>query len=206
MILELLFSLLLLFPSIILHEYAHGWVANKLGDPTAKLAGRLSLNPLKHIDPVGTIILPGILLSMRFFGINTFVFGWAKPVPVNFSRLKSPRRDMVLVALAGPITNILIAVLLSIFLHSISIEIIQMACAVGIYVNVFLALFNMMPIPPLDGSRLIMGILPNPLLRIYASLEPYGIAIVALILYLGIDDQILIPIVRYCVNLLGVNL
>jgi len=110
---EVLKILVILFSAIILHEYAHGWTANKLGDSTAKNAGRLTLNPLKHIDPFGTIILPGILITMRFMGLNTIVFGWAKPVPVNFMRLRNPKRDMMLVAIAGPAMNIVLAVLLS---------------------------------------------------------------------------------------------
>src|SRR3990167_1900619 len=110
--------LLILFPSVILHECAHGWAAYRLGDPTAKLAGRLTLNPLKHIDPLGTIILPGILLILRALGVSTFVLGWAKPVPVDFSKLHHPRRDMMLVAAAGPAVNIGLAVGMSLIIKT----------------------------------------------------------------------------------------
>ena len=191
---EFLAVLFLLFPSVILHEYAHGWVACRLGDPTAKAAGRLTFNPLKHIDPVGTIILPVILLVMRHFEPSTPILGWAKPVPVNFMNLRSPRRDMMLVAAAGPAVNIALALFFSsLFKMHISIfvnEVLELAIAI----NLVLALFNLIPIPPLDGSRLVAGLLPNRLAYWYSRLEGYGIFIVMILLYLGVLKRFIFPL------------
>ncbi len=204
-ILEIFKLLIVLIVAIVPHEYAHGWVANKLGDPTAKEAGRLTLNPLKHIDPFGTIILPGILLTLMFLGMNKFLFGWAKPVPVNFARLQNPKRDMMLVGIAGPITNILIAIvliqLLKLNLFPSGQELLQSA----IFLNVLLAVFNMIPIPPLDGSRVVMGLLPNRWAYFYMQLEPYGILIVFALFYLGLFRNVVIPIVSVVGRFLGIE-
>ncbi|HBG60963.1 MAG: hypothetical protein A2Y03_10865 [Omnitrophica WOR_2 bacterium GWF2_38_59] len=205
MLIEIFSILVVLFFSIILHECAHGWVANRLGDPTAKLAGRLTLNPLKHVDMVGTIILPGVLLTLRMLGHDTFVFGWAKPVPVMFSKLKNPKRDMIWVGLSGPAINIAIAVLLSrIFIVGLP-NAIESLIEIAIYMNILLAVFNLIPIPPLDGSRIVMGLLPDKIAMKYSSIERYGILIVFGLLYLGAFKIIVLPIILVVGKMLGVD-
>jgi len=165
--------------AITLHEAAHGYAALTFGDPTAKEAGRLSLNPIRHVDPMGTIILPGLLLLSP----APFLFGWAKPVPVNFGRLRSPRTDMVWVALAGPGMNIALALISALLLHltpaqpGLAGSMIQSALGYSIFINVILAVFNMIPLPPLDGGRVAVGLLPLALARGLARTEKYGIFI-----------------------------
>ena len=195
----------ILLPAVILHEYAHGWVAYRCGDRTAKLAGRLTLNPLKHIDPVGTVILPGVLLFMRSMGYPVFIFGWAKPVPVNFMALNNPRRDMMLVGLAGPAMNILIALFFSIVFRANVMEDLEGFFLLAVFINLLLAAFNLLPIPPLDGSRLVMGFLRGSWLTVYRSLEPYGMLIVVLLLYVGVLDSIVYPMIGFFGKLMGVQ-
>lgn len=163
------------------HEAAHGYIAKKLGDDTAYRLGRVTFNPLKHIDLFGTILLPGLLIFLK----APFLFGYAKPVPVNFARLNNPKRDMVFVALAGPMTNIILAIV-SGFL-SYLVVVLPMAgmgtfymqiLAISIQVNCILALFNMIPIPPLDGGRVAVGLLPSFLSSALNRLEPYGMVII----------------------------
>lgn len=164
--------------AITLHEAAHGWAAWKLGDDTAKSLGRVTFNPLAHIDPFGTIILPAILISA-----GGILFGWAKPVPVNFGRLGHPRRDMVLVAAAGPAINIGLAIASALALHLLPFmgptfgEWVGRNLINSININLLLAIFNMMPLPPLDGGRVAVGILPRPLAIQLARLERYGLFI-----------------------------
>ncbi len=197
------FSLVVVLSSaVVLHEYAHGWVANRLGDPTAKLAGRLTLNPVKHIDPVGTIFVPGILIVLRLLGMNTFVFGWAKPIPVNFWRLNNPKRDMIWVALAGPLLNIFLAFAFSQLARVVEVAAIDHLAEVAVFINLLLAVFNMLPIPPLDGSRVVMGLLPDRCTAVYSRLERYGILIVAVLVSVGALDTVVFGVVQ----LLGASL
>jgi Zn-dependent protease len=166
--------------AITLHEAAHGYVADALGDDTARMAGRISLNPFRHIDPFGTILLPGLLLLSG----TGFLFGYAKPVPVNFWRLRNPRRDMVWVAAAGPGTNLALALIAAFLYHGVDLLPDGVApwaaenLVNAIQLNVILAVFNMLPIPPLDGGRVAVGLLPDVLARPLARVEPYGIFIV----------------------------
>jgi Zn-dependent protease len=174
--------------AITVHEVAHGWVAKKFGDKTAWMLGRLTLNPIKHIDPIGTILVPGILL-LSFTG---FIFGWAKPVPVNARNLKHPKRDMAIVALAGPVANLLMAIAwalvakLGVYIETeaVSVPMIYMGIA-GISINLVLAMINLIPIPPLDGSRILSGILPNRWSYYYNQLERFGFVILLLMLVTG---------------------
>ncbi len=189
---EIILSLAIFFSAVIIHEFSHAFVAYKLGDSTAKNQGRLTLNPLVHIDPFGTIVLPLMLIAMK----SEILFGWAKPVPINFSRLKNPKRDMVWVGLAGPLANIIFAFLATIplKLHLISSPAFNSIIQSLILVNVVLAVFNLIPIPPLDGSRVLMGILPMPLALSLARLEPYGFIVLFALLYMGLFDKIVSPI------------
>lgn len=174
--------------AITVHEVAHGWVAKKFGDNTADSQGRLTLNPIKHIDWLGTIVIPGLLL-LSFTG---FIFGWAKPVPVDPRYFKNPRKDMAVVALAGPLSNLAMALgwaLLArigviVQTEFISLPLIYMGIA-GISINLVLALINLLPIPPLDGSRIVTGLLPHRLAWQYNKLERYGFMILLLLLVTG---------------------
>lgn len=202
---KFLLTLSIFFFAVIIHEYAHGWIAWRRGDSTAKDQGRLTLNPLAHIDPIGTIFLPLILLVTH----SPVVFGWAKPVPVNFLSLKDPKKDMIWVGLAGPTANILVAILLSFLLKFFILTGGSMLLAIlktGIIINLVLAIFNILPIPPLDGSRVAMGMLPRELAMQYAMLEPYGFIIIFGLLYLGIVGRVIWPLVMYLANLLGVSI
>ncbi len=170
--------------AVTLHEAAHGFVALHFGDDTAKNAGRLTLNPIRHIDPFGTIVLPLLLIVSQ----AGFLFGYAKPVPVNFAALKNPRWDMLWVAIAGPVTNMLLAVVSTALLYAIDIsspqpsEMIRGATLLSVQLNVVLAVFNMLPLPPLDGSKVLAAFLPARLMRPYLAFGRYGMAILLLVL------------------------
>jgi len=173
--------------AVTLHEAAHGWVAWKLGDDTAYSLGRVTFNPVRHIDPFGTVILPGLLL---FMSGGKFMFGFAKPVPVNFMRLRKPRRDMIWVAAAGPGANILIAVVCGALFHLLPLfpesfgRWLELNLTNAIWINVLLAVFNMIPLPPLDGGRVAVGLLPRSLARPLARVESFGIFIILGIVFL----------------------
>lgn len=178
---------------ITLHEAAHGYVARMFGDPTAWQEGRITLNPIRHIDPVGTIVVPLVLLfSTKLTGGGGLLFGWAKPVPVDWSRLRNPKRDMAWVAAAGPLSNLVMAILWAISLRllaeagaSASDFWARMAIA-GVQVNLILMALNLVPLPPLDGGRIVCSILPNRLAYQYSRIEPYGIVILIVLMLTGL--------------------
>lgn len=182
--------------AITVHEVAHGWVAKKYGDNTADMQGRLTLNPIKHIDLIGTIIIPGLLLITG----TGFIFGWAKPVPVDARNFKNPRSDMAIVALAGPVSNLLMAIFWALIARvgvtigagteSISLPLIYTGVA-GISINLVLALINLLPIPPLDGSRILTGLLPNYWAWQYNKLERFGFIILLILLSTNVLGMIL---------------
>lgn len=192
--------------AITLHEAAHGWVANKLGDPTAKRLGRITVNPIKHIDPVGTIAVP-LILAM----VSPFVMGWAKPVPVQPQYFKSPLLDMALVAVAGPVSNFLMACCWAMFIQLVLLTLDTSQLLVfltemgknGIIINIVLMVLNLLPIPPLDGGRVVAGILPTNLAIPFMQLERFGMIIILLLLVSGILGKILWPIVMHFVKIVG---
>lgn len=197
--------------AITLHEVAHGWVAHKLGDSTAKMLGRLTVNPIKHIDPIGTIALPiGMLVLSQATTGQPFAFGWAKPIPVNTRNLAKPRRDMAIVAVAGPMANLLMAIfwiiLLGLFGNLISDPNIRdgfvTMAKIGLVFNVILMVLNLLPIPPLDGGRVLAGVTPLSVSSILDRIEPYGFMIVLGLLILGVLDKILAPMVIAVLNVL----
>nr|VFJ45881.1 MAG: Zn-dependent protease (includes SpoIVFB) [Candidatus Kentron sp. DK]VFJ49238.1 MAG: Zn-dependent protease (includes SpoIVFB) [Candidatus Kentron sp. DK] len=186
--------------AITVHEVAHGWVARRLGDPTAMMLGRLTLNPFKHVDPVGTIVMPGLLLLMQV----PFLFGWAKPVPVTFQNLRNPKQDMAWVAIAGPAVNLLMAIGWAIFLKLIlampeafswiageHTQLFVYMSIAGISINVALMVLNLLPVPPLDGGRILVALLPGPWSWQASRIEPFGLFIVIGLLVSGILQSIL---------------
>jgi Zn-dependent protease len=185
--------------AITVHEVAHGWVASKLGDQTARLMGRLTLNPLKHIDPVGTVIVPIVMLTF-----TPFLLGWAKPVPVDWRNLRRPRRDMAWVAVAGPAANLLMLIIWVVFAKLIlvsglgnsesALPFIAMSLA-GIFINIILMVLNLIPVPPLDGSRVVSSLLPPRTAILYNRLEPFGLIILLVLLFTGVLGDLFMPLV-----------
>ena len=196
---------------IICHEVAHGWVAYKQGDPTAKMLGRLTLNPIKHIDPVGLGVFAITALSR-----SPFIFGWAKPVPVQSGYFKSPRKGMLLVALAGPTANFLVALLCAFLLKLVinlgnagmvdpygTAQLVRKSLGMGIGINCALAWFNLLPIPPLDGSHILGGLLPRSLHAEYVKISRYGLLIVILLLVTDVLGEILVPLINLSLAAIG---
>jgi Zn-dependent protease len=197
-VLEIVLSLIAVFTAIVLHEFSHGYIAFRLGDPTAKMQGRLTLNPLAHIDPIGTILVPIVLVILR----SPFLFGWAKPVPINPNHFRNPYKGMFYVAIAGPLMNIALALgasaigRLAILITPLSllygrgfsayvVQTIFYLLGFFVIINIILAVFNMLPVPPLDGSRVLTYFLPPEGKRVMMQLERYGFIIVLALLYLG---------------------
>lgn len=202
--LQLLISIALLLVAVSVHEYAHGLTAFKLGDPTAKHSGRLTLNPIAHIDPVGTILVPLILVITR----SPFLFAWAKPVPVNFYNLHNPKRDMLWVGLAGPAANFAMAVGASVILRTPLIlpnTIGELVMGYFVILNLLLGVFNLVPVPPLDGSRILFSLLPDRYAYAYGQMERFGMIILLALIWLGFVSAIILPIVFALAGLLGVR-
>ena len=190
--------------AIALHEAAHGYVARMFGDQTAWMLGRVTLNPLKHIDPIGTVVVPGVLLLAG----APFLFGWAKPVPVNFGNLRQPKRDMIWVAGAGPAANLVMGMFWAMIAQlamsdDVASEGLLRMAQIGISVNLVLMVLNLLPIPPLDGGRIAVGLLPERAGRALSRVEPYGFIVILLLLVTGILGDLMRPLLRAAAYLLS---
>lgn len=206
MIINILLWIVPLSLAVILHEVAHGWVANYFGDSTAKDLGRLTLNPVSHVDPIGTIVVPGLLMVSG----ASFLFGWAKPVPVMVHRLRNPRQDMIWVALAGPGANLFMAIawaiLAKIFIATVpndstSLMFLVGMSSKGVLINIVLMVFNLLPMLPLDGGRVVHGLLPRELGDKFAVTEKFGMLIIVALLATGIISKIISPPLIYLNNI-----
>ncbi len=210
-ILTIAIQLLVILLALSVHESAHAWMAERFGDPTGRMQGRISLNPIAHIDPIGTVVFP-VFLAI----IGAPVFGWAKPVMVNPYNLKNPKKDNMYIAAAGPGSNILMAVgsiavflilkkigiIGSIYVTSKGAEAITILLLNLILINIFLAIFNLLPVPPLDGSRILEGVLEGEALHTLKKIEPYGFLILMAVIYLGIFDIVARPVINFIMRIL----
>jgi len=200
----IILAFILLF-SICFHEYAHGWVADRLGDHTPRSSGRLTLNPLAHIDPFGTIMLPAFMFLISNMSGHPFIIGYAKPVPINPYNFKNPKKQLLWVGLSGPVSNLIIAFVLSIIAKLSMPAALSQILFLGVTINVILGIFNLIPIPPLDGSRVLTALLPHKLAHRYLKLEPYGFVIIILLVMSGVFGMIVFPVVRLILTLLGIE-
>ncbi|OGF20949.1 hypothetical protein A2Y83_00825 [Candidatus Falkowbacteria bacterium RBG_13_39_14] len=189
-ILPFIFFFIILLFSAIIHEYAHGWMADQLGDPTARMSGRLTMNPIAHIDPMGTIMVP-ILLALASGG--RFLFAWAKPVPYNPYNLKNPEMDAAKIAFAGPASNLAVALIFGLLMRILTLNSLTIFFGIIVYINILLAVFNLVPIPPLDGSKLLFAVLPSSAREFKMFLSRYGYFILLLFIFWGFE--IIIPII-----------
>ena len=189
--------------AITLHEAAHGYVARMFGDTTAEQAGRISLNPIRHIDPIGTLLVPAVILLMsKLLGSPGILFGWAKPVPVDFRRLRNPKKDMLWVAAAGPASNFLMAIFwvlvmkFSVNMPEAFVLPMALMAKAGVSINIVLMVLNLLPLPPLDGGRIAVSLLPMRLARPFAQIERYGFIILIVLLFSGVLSRILDPLIN----------
>jgi len=199
---------IILIFSVILHECAHGLAAERCGDPTARQAGRITLNPIPHLDPIGSIFLPGIMILMNLVTGSGFIFGWAKPVPINPYNLNDPKRDMMWIGLAGPATNFAVALFLALVfrLLAVSSSLVATILFYGVVINLILGFINLVPIPPLDGSRILSGLLPEKYAYKLSRIEPFGFMILIILFISGLFSFIFTLVYKLSSLLIGVPL